>query len=373
MPVPLPTSDVVDLAPPRAEETRRVIAGVLGAVAPEGGPTRLQRELFAALSESMTGHQVDTATLEPLGPVELAETLALRNTEYRLRISQLMLLGELVLPTVPAEVSDRVARYISELSITDDFVTGGRRSSGDSLGLALVDFARNGYSANWNPEQFPLHTDGNLHDAWQQAPADSALAERWRSLGECDPGTIGRAVFAFYRNRGFNFPGTPGSAPPLLAQHDWIHVLADYGATIDSEVEVFGFIARSSPNPAGFSLLAMVIGLFETGAVEHGAGAFFSSDVGHLSRTGMTSRLADAFLRGARCGRDLMTVDWFTYADRPLDEVREEFGVTAKSEAAVAAGSASPWEAGGITEYQLEAGRANADREGRHYEPLLPL
>lgn len=38
---------------------------------------------------------------------------------------------------------------------------------------------------------------------------------------------------------GFSCPGPPGSAPPLLAQHDWVHVLADYGSTVESELEVF--------------------------------------------------------------------------------------------------------------------------------------
>jgi hypothetical protein len=370
MPVPLPDADSVDLTPPVPAETTRVIAGVLGAVAPEDGPTRLQRDLFAALSESMTGHSINTDGLAPIGPLELAETLAFRNHEYRFRISQLMLLGELVLPTATPAVSERVLSYIQELSIPTDFVTGGRNASASSLVYALTDFARNGYSAEWDASRFPLHTGEALQDAWQQLPRDAQLAEQWRSLGDCAPGTIGRAVFAFYRNRGFQFPGTPNSAPPLLAQHDWIHVLADYGATIESEVEVFGFIARANPNPNGFSLLAMVIGLFETGALTHGAGEFFQADVGHLSRTGMSGRLADAFRRGALCGHDLMSVDWFTYAQVPLGEVREQFRVVPKSAAAVAAGSATPWESGGITEYQLRSGRDLAEAEARPYEPL---
>jgi hypothetical protein len=47
--------------------------------------------------------------------VELAEALAHRNDQYRTRISQLMLLGEMVLSPIPAEVSDRVNRSIDEL------------------------------------------------------------------------------------------------------------------------------------------------------------------------------------------------------------------------------------------------------------------
>ena len=371
MPMPLPSDDV-DLNPPTYEETTLVIRGILSAVAPVGGPTQLQRELFAALSHSMTGHDVDTVELEPLAPAELAEALSHRNVAYRTRISQLMLLGELVLSPLPAEVSDRVDTYIRELSVSDQFVQEGRAASTHSLGLALTDFSRNGYSATWAPETFPLHTSTALESAWQQAPSDAALAQRWQALAELPVRSLGRTVSAFYRNRGFKVPGTAGSAPPLLAQHDWVHVLADYGATLENEVEVFAFISRASPNPTGFALLAMVIGLFETGAVEQGAGMFFAADAGHLSRAGMSVRLADAFLRGANCGRDLMTIDWFDYAAWPIEDVRRELAITAKCPEAIAAGSASPWQADGITPFQLRMGQELADQQNRIYEPLLP-
>lgn len=57
----------------------------------------------------------------------------------------------------------------------------------------------------------------------------------------------------------------PGSAPPYLAQHDWVHVIAEYGTTLACELEVFGPISRAIDDPKGFSLLAMVVSLFETG------------------------------------------------------------------------------------------------------------
>jgi len=88
--------------------------------------------------------------------------------------------------------------------------------------------------------------------------------------------------------RHFVTPGLPGSAPPLLAQHDWVHVVADYGTTLESELDVFGLIARADDDPRGFSLLAMVIGLFETGLVTSGAG-LFEADTGHLSEAGMAT------------------------------------------------------------------------------------
>jgi hypothetical protein len=171
-------------------------------------------------------------------------------------------------------------------------------------------------------------------------------------------------------------PGRPGSAPPLLAQHDWVHVLGDYGTTVESELEVFAFISRANDDMRAFSLLAMVVSLFETGYLRTGAG-LFQADQGHLS-AGRTNaaRVADALARGAWC-RDVVTgsdsidflqLDWFTIADLPLDEARARFSLRPKSPATVAAGSVGPWDPGGISPFQVRSGQAMAEREGREYE-----
>ena len=76
-------------------------------------------------------------------------------------------------------------------------------------------------------------------------------------------------------------PRPPGSAPPLLAQHDWVHVLADYGTTVESELEVFSLIARANDDMRAFSLMAMVVSLFETGYLRRAG--LFQYDPGHLS------------------------------------------------------------------------------------------
>jgi hypothetical protein len=199
--------------------------------------------------------------------------------------------------------------------------------------------------------------------AWQECVNDVELADRWRALEARPDGTLGRGVSDFYRARGFAFPGTIGSAPPLLAQHDWVHVLADYGTRVESELEVFALIARAIPDPRGFSLLAMVVSLFETGYMIAGAG-LFQYDRGHLSvDDGMAVRVADAMYRGAVCGRDLLAVDWFEYADWPVEDVRQEFGIVGKSAKARAAGSVGPWHPDGISAFQVEAARAARERE----------
>lgn len=375
MSTPLPEPGAARLGPPDRPEAQACLDATLTAVDPGDGPTELQQLLVEAAFAAMTGHDVTRTPGDGVGPADLAAVLADRDENFRTRILQMMILGALVLRPLPAEVADRVAAYAEELSVDDEMLAVARRFASGQLGLAAVDFQRNGYTKDWAPDRASaLHASSELHDAWQQSVADPALAERWAAFEHLPAGTLGRRMWEFYRARGFSFPGSPGSAPPLLAQHDFVHVLADFGTRVESELEVFAFIARANDDPKGFSLLAMVVSLFETGYLATGAG-LFESFPGQLSQDGMAVRLADALRRGAlshglddRPDVDLLGTDWFELADRPVEELREAFGVVPKSDAALAAGSVGPWEPGGISPYQWTTAREAAEAEGRPYE-----
>ncbi len=373
MPVPLPAAEAAKLTPPDAAEARVIAGGVAGAVSIGGELTSLQRMLIESVTDAMTGFVVPGRRLPRLGPQEFARALADRDLFFRTRMVHFMLVCALVLNPLPEEVVERVESYAAELNTDDAMLRIAQRYAHGSLGLALVDFQRSGYMETWDPEHADaLHTSTAVSDAWEEAANDPDLGHRWEQLRDLPEGSFGREVAKFYDARGFEFPGRPGSAPPLLAQHDWVHVLGHYGSTVEAEIEVFAFISRANDDPRAFSLLAMVISLFETGYLASGAG-LFAYDRGHLSHEGMAIRLADALRRGALVGThadgpDLLRIDWFERAHLPIDAVREEFGIVAKSDAALAAGSVGPWEAGGISPFQYEAGRRKAEAEGRVYD-----
>ena len=67
---------------------------------------------------------------------------------------------------------------------------------------------------------------------------DPVLADTWMGFSELPHGTLGRAVWDMYRTRGFGLPGSVGGASAYLAQHDFVHVIADYGTNLDGELEV---------------------------------------------------------------------------------------------------------------------------------------
>jgi hypothetical protein len=375
--VPFPAPGTELLEPPGPEESRATARGIATAISPPGGLTPLQAILLKSVFRAMTGTDVDLRDTAPMGPNEFAQHLARRTEMFRTRGVQVMLLGALILRPLPPEVVTRIRNYARALGVDETMIPVAQRFAEGSLGLAGVDFERNGYTADWDPsEADALHVTRELSAAWDAAVDDPELAGRWEALGDLAPGTLGRAVWQLYRARGFEFPGRPGSAPPLLAQHDWVHVVADYGTTVESELEVFALIARANDNMRAFSLLAMVISLFETGYLRTGAGLFEAAP-GYLSRDNAVAvRMADGMRRGALC-RDLETrddsvdflqVDWFALADHPLTEVQERFNLQPKAADAVGAGSVSPWEPGGISPFQADLGAEQAARHGRPYD-----
>lgn len=370
MPTPLPRTADTDLEPPDLDEVQIIARGLASATSGDAGLTELQESVLGALTKAMTGFEVDVANCEPITATDFAEALARRDERFRTRLVQMMELGHMILPEPSIEVANRVIDFARELGVDNDCIHTARQVAEGSRQLVAADFDRTRYLADLDLSGFtPLRTADDKLWAWTNTADGVDLAQRWRNLGELPDRTLGRSVHDFYLARGFRFPGEPGSAPPLLAQHDWVHVIADYGSVVASELEVFAFIARASDNPEAFTLLAMVINLFQTGRLE-GAAGIFQADPGHLSRDGMPERLADALRRGALChgSIDFLATDFFSMAETPVDDVRTHFGVTPKSAEAIAAGSPGPWTVGGISEYQLRAGRELASEQQRPYE-----
>ena len=351
-----------EVAAPGRDEVLGVARGMATAVAPQFGITPVQATILRAITHAVTGFEIDYTSLEPLGPDELATLLAARGMEYRHRIVHHMVLAEIVLTPLPAEVADRVASYATALGVTDDFVRLAHHYARGTLDLAAFDLQRDGFLERWSAESSaPLHTKQALANPIQESLVDPELEERWKRFETLEDGSLGRAVSKMYRERGFQLPGTVGAASAYLAQHDFVHVLADYGTRMESELEVFALVGRADPDPKGFAWLATMIGLFETGYVAAYGPFRVNVQEHHLQLPGMDVRLADAIRRGKviaeSYGRDLLDVDYHELAYLPVDDVRERLGVPPKAVEALEAGSVGVFEPGGLSDYQREAGR----------------
>ncbi|MGI9622538.1 MAG: hypothetical protein ACR2PK_06850, partial [Acidimicrobiales bacterium] len=261
-----------------SDQVLTVSRGIASAVAPSGQLEPVQTSLLGAIIEAMTGQSVDFANLEPLGPAELAEALAPLDSESKWRIVHHMVLGELVLRPIPPKVARRVAAYAEALDVEDQFVRVARRYAQGAFGLAWVDLHRSGFAEHWEAARMDqLKTGVRLADQLAAGAPDPELAQRWQAFEYLPPGSLGRGVWDMYHGRGFAIPGSAGGASPFLAQHDFVHVLADYGTNLNGEIEAFALIGRADPDPKGFAWLTTLIGLFETGYVANAG--FFAGDL----------------------------------------------------------------------------------------------
>lgn len=339
------------------DEVVQVARGIATAVAPAGGLTDVQAALLEAIASALTGVELDYCRLEPLGPDDLAAVLEGRDEMYRRRIVHHMVLGEFVLRPIPHEVALRVAVYARALGIDDKFVRVARRYAQGAVGLAWMDLRRSGFTQHFEqPALVDTHQAPASGDPFQPAAVDPGLEEQWASLGGLQEGSLGRQVWEMYRDRGFQLPGSAGGAPAYLAQHDFVHVLADYGTNLRGELEVFAFIGRADPDPKGFAWLATLIGLFETGYIQDAG--FFQRDVRerNVQAPGMHRRIADAIRRGKgvceRYGNDLFCIDYHEMAGLAVEEVREVLHIPGKSDEAMASGSPGLFDLEGMSAQQ---------------------
>ena len=339
------------------DEAVLIARGVASAVEPEGGLEPVQISLLGAVTEALLDVRTDFSSLEPLSPEPLAAALSERPEVFRRRVVHLMVLGELILRPIPPVVARRVAAYSDALGLDDRFVRVARRYAQGGFGLAWLDLHQSGFAEHWERARMDqLKTSVRLEDQLSVGVEDAALAERWSAFARFPPGTLGRAVWDMYRGRGFGLPGTEGGASAYLAQHDFVHVLADYGTNLNGEFEVFALIGRADPDPKGFAWLATLVGLFETGYVADAG--FFSGDLEErrLDSHEMHIRIADALRRGRtlcdRLGTDLLEVDYHDFVEHPVDDVRTELGFDPKSDRALAAGSPGTCDVSGMSRIQ---------------------
>lgn len=330
--------------------------------------SNLQKMVVEQLIFSLTGLQINIDDASPIPPAILRDRLA---PVWRNRVVNTLIIAETIVNDPRPQIVGKIETYSKELNVCQEMSQILCQMANGHSELAQQQFAKLGYEANWNFAKFApaLHIDSTITSPWQNV-IDPVLGARWEGLKFHKAGTLGRGVWEFYDARGFNFPGRFGAAPPMLAQHDWVHVLADYGSTLESEIEIFSFISWANNNPNELSLQVAILSLFETGKFRTGLG-LFESFPGILSAQphDMAIRMADAIRRGMACycDDDLLAIDWFKYADWPLIDIRKKFNIVPKSVEAVKAGSAGPNQIGGISPFQLNAGKVKAEKEGRTY------
>ena len=114
----------------------------------------------------------------------------------------------------------------------------------------------------------------------------------------------------------------------LTTHHDWVHVAAGYEATPIGEIQVTAFMAAQMPDDTALSVLFFAWSVYESGMLKVPLSPGAVGTIGSDPVNGQ--QVADALRRGGESGVDLLDLDHWDHAQRPLAEIREEFNIGPK-------------------------------------------
>lgn len=152
---------------------------------------------------------------------------------------------------------------------------------------------------------------------------DQDVALKYERLGLLPEGTLGRAIWQFYRTRGFTFPGEGhmNMNEDFILVHDVSHILGGYDTTVDGEIMTSalqgGFMKEHGWLFAVIGVLDFHLGLDAYTGPSH-------VQTGHL----VPEKFAAALERGMNMTKDL-SVDWdpWPLMGRTLADLRKEYNI----------------------------------------------
>ena len=302
-----------------------VIAGLLGGIDVEDGPTDEQLRVLGAIAAHVWDRpEVDLARVHRMGPEELADRLV--DPDHRNAFHELHLTLEACRhPQSQAQV-EAVRRYADALEVDGEDLAMFALLVNESVEAAAADYQR--FLKVSLPERF--------EPSLAELPVDPehpevALAEKLGTFAEYGPDTLGRAYLRFYERSGLHLPGVdPSAINHFFVSHDMTHTIAGISTTVAGEVALSAF--QFAMNNSRINRAALLASL-----VAHEAGFAHPkhlavADTAALADEQASLLLARELRRGGRCRADFSLVDHFELAPLPLAEVRKEFGVVAPEE-----------------------------------------
>jgi hypothetical protein len=290
-----------------------------------------RRALIDATQKHVLGTTFDFDTIAQVSPEELAGVLV--DPKLRDQVSRAVCL-QVMIPDAPDPREVTMAeRFVGALGGPEDALARMRLAYEHNTILLRLEAARSSFLLDGArrklKDEGALRLLANLGEVLG-VHENPTVAARYRALGELSDGTLGRALFSFYRERDFPFPGEKGGAPESIIAHDLTHVLTGYSTDLESEACVTAFQAgyRHEGPFAGllFVLLNMQKGVQMT-RLAPGAEHMFGEP-------GMAERIVAAWKHGTLVSMDLVTEwNYWSEMERPLAEVRASLGVRAPESA----------------------------------------
>jgi hypothetical protein len=178
-------------------------------------------------------------------------------------------------------------------------------------------------SPNPRPKTWPnARCAGNTRSAISRP--EHELAARLQAFHELPVGTLGYEYVEFYRRNGLRLPGDDPHIPLTFVSHDMCHVIGGYEPVGVDEIALGGMQLAMADTDVHWLQLLGNLGVHEAGFL---GAPDITPRLGTLGRPGAAATLAHAMVRGSECIGDFTTADHMAMADRPLADVRAQFGV----------------------------------------------
>jgi len=300
------------------DDTDVFVAGLLGAIDVDGGPTDEQLAVLQAFVTHLWKRpDLRLATVTPLRAAEVADRLL--EDEARLRFCEMVMTLELCRHPQSAAQVDRAEEYAAALGVTGIAMETTRTALEHGAAAAAADLER------VYGEILPEVSERSLRDRYVKLDApDPALAAQLRALADLPAGSLGSAYLAFYEHYGFALPGDDMHLPAHYVNHDMNHVITGYEPTAPGEIARSGFLVAANPSRHNWLEFLLTLSIHESGVLTHGE---IHAKFATLSRPGVSDLLAEGFDRGRQCTVDLSQVDHLAIAGMSLASVRERFNV----------------------------------------------
>ena len=307
----------MELAFLRPEEVPVSLAALRAIANANGSVTSSEQSLLDLVTE-MHGSTVD-AELPGVSPSEVVSIVT--DPHRRKRLLQMAVVMAMVDGEVAPEQERAVRTLARALEIDDGSVRVLHDVANDSRLLTRVHLTRRlvgSFAADVREREGFAGVKKFFGPVFGLAE-DPAMAWRYKQLGLLPAGTLGRAFWEHNTVRGFAFPGEPNGIPERMVFHDFGHVLAGYDTDAPGEIQQGAFQAGFVRND-GFSFLLFVIVQFHMGIK---VTPIADAQVGLFD----VRKVLHAAARGAACKMDLSTWNHWEWVEKPVDEVRDEFGI----------------------------------------------
>ena len=293
------------------------IAGLLGAIDVDGGPTSEQLSVLSAIAAHVWHREDLVHSVEPLGPREVAEQI--KDSVTRRRFHEVLVTLEVCRHPLTRAQARRVEEYGSTLHFEGPDLKIFRDLVDRGIGAASADFKR------FLLGNLDARIEPRLRELAVTTEPEPELVARLRPMGDLPAGTLGRAFMDMYERNGIPLPGIEGAKMNhWFVAHDMTHVIAGIDTTSAGEVALSAFQMAMNDNEVNRGALLASLVVHEAGFAQS---TKVHSESAILDTPGAAELLGREMARGAACFADFSLIDHLVIAHRPLEEIRAEFGV----------------------------------------------